>query len=174
MTVLLRGIADAQAQISNTITNRTAIAWLMAATLVLAHVVPVALVAGLAKVRWRPIRIDVRIVAPVLATAACVVVWWAHDFDPSAIVVMLAFGLLGYAMVRCGLDRQLLFIAFAFGATLEENIRRALLITRGDALPYLERPISATFLIAGVLIFVVARVWRSRQLAARNASIAAR
>src|SRR5262249_45914530 len=81
IAVLLRGIANAQAQITNAVTDRAPIAWLMAATLVLAHLVPVALVVGLSKVRWQPIRIDVRVVAPVLAIAACFVVWM-QDFDP--------------------------------------------------------------------------------------------
>jgi putative tricarboxylic transport membrane protein len=166
MTALLRGVASAQAVLTNAIVDRTPVAWLMGATLVLAHIVPAALVVGLPKVRWQPIRIDVRIVGPVLAIAACLVEWWVRDFDPSAVIIVLAFGLLGYALIRGGFDRHLMFVAFVVGAVLEENVRRSLLISRGDPLVYLERPISAVFLIAGVLILVIVRMRRGTMSAA--------
>jgi putative tricarboxylic transport membrane protein len=47
---------------------------------------------------------------------------------------------------------------------LEENIRRSLLISRGDLTSFMQRPISAGLLLAGVLLFVAARTLRHRRL----------
>ena len=44
----------------------------------------------------------------------------------------------------------------------EENIRRSLLIARGDAAVFFQRPISAGLLVAGLLLFVAVRVWRHK------------
>jgi putative tricarboxylic transport membrane protein len=77
---------------------------------------------------------------------------------------MLAFGLVGYAMIRAGFDRSLLFFAFVIAVRLEENIRRSLLISRGDVTTFMQRPISAGLLLAGVLLFVAARALRHRRL----------
>jgi len=162
MTALLRGPVYFQAVLTRTVADLAPIAWLIGATLVVAHVVPLALIAGLARARWPAIRIDARVVAPLLAAVACLAVWQAHDSDPRAVVVMLAFGLIGYAMIRGRLDRSLMLFAFAVGPMFEENIRRTLLIARGDPTAYLQRPISAIALIAGVLIFVIVRAWRRR------------
>ncbi|MGZ5169657.1 MAG: tripartite tricarboxylate transporter permease, partial [Burkholderiales bacterium] len=44
---------------------------------------------------------------------------------------------------------------FVLGPLMEENLRRALLISRGDATVFLTRPISLGFVIATVLIIIV-------------------
>ena len=160
VTVLLRDTVRAQGMLTKGITDLTPIAALAGATLVLAHIVPLIVIAVLARARWRPIRIDVRVVAPLLIIAACVAAWMWDDSDPAAVVIMLAFGLIGYGMIRAGFDRSLMFFAFAVAETFEENIRRTMLIARGDLTVYMQRPICAVFLIAGVLIFVIARAWR--------------
>jgi TctA family transporter len=38
---------------------------------------------------------------------------------------------------------------------MEENLRRALLISRGDPMVFFNRPISATFLILTILLLIV-------------------
>ena len=46
-----------------------------------------------------------------------------------------------------GLQPAPLLLGFVLGPLMEENFRRAMLIARGDMLVFLERPISATFII---------------------------
>ncbi len=168
MTPFLRNIIQAQAMLmggNDVMANLTPIAWLVFATLILAHVVPLIVVMRLVAVRWRPITIDARIVALLLVAVACFVMWQLHDEDALAhICIMFAFGLVGYTMIRSGFDRSLLFFAFVIAVRLEENIRRSLLISRGDPMPFLQRPIPAGLLLAGVLLFVVARTLRDRRV----------
>jgi putative tricarboxylic transport membrane protein len=168
VTPFLRNIINAQAMMmggDNMMANVTTIAGLVFATVILVHVVPLIIVMRLTAVRWRPITIDARIVALLLVAAACFVVWQLHDENaPAHVCIMLAFGLVGYAMICAGFDRSLLFFAFVIAVRLEENIRRSLLISRGDVTAFLQRPISAGLLLAGVLLFVAARALRHRRL----------
>jgi putative tricarboxylic transport membrane protein len=168
MTPFLRNIINFQAMVmggKNMMANLSPITWLVFATLILTHVVPLIIVMRLAAVRWRPIIIDTRIVALLLVAAACVASWQLHDEDILAhICVMLAFGLAGYGMIRAGFDRSLMFFAFVLAMRFEESIRRSLLISRGDLTMFMQRPISAGFLLAGVLLFVAARILRRPRL----------
>jgi putative tricarboxylic transport membrane protein len=70
------------------------------------------------------------------------------------VLVTAAFGLLGYIFLRLELDPAPLMLGFILGPMLEENFRRALLLSRGSFLTFVKRPISGT-LLALVLIFVL-------------------
>jgi TctA family transporter len=57
-----------------------------------------------------------------------------------------AFGCIGYVFLRLGLDAAPLMLGFILGPMLEENFRRALLLSRGDFGVFFTRPISGTLL----------------------------
>jgi TctA family transporter len=65
------------------------------------------------------------------------------------------FGLLGYIFVKLKCEPAPLILAFVLGPLMEENLRRALLISRGDPMVFFNRPISATFLILTILLLIV-------------------
>jgi len=62
------------------------------------------------------------------------------------VYLMAAFGLIGLALSRCGCDPVPLLLGFILGPMMEENLRRAMLITNGDPSIFVTRPLSATFL----------------------------
>jgi TctA family transporter len=66
-----------------------------------------------------------------------------------------AFGLLGVLFVKLEMEPAPLLLGFVLGPMMEENLRRALLLSRGDPLVFMTRPISAGLLIAAVLLIVV-------------------
>jgi TctA family transporter len=72
------------------------------------------------------------------------------------VYVMAAFGLIGLALARCGCDPVPLLLGFILGPMMEENLRRALLITNGDASIFLTRPISAAFLALAAFLVCLA------------------
>jgi putative tricarboxylic transport membrane protein len=61
------------------------------------------------------------------------------------------FGLVGYALIKLDFEPAPLLIGFVLGPLLEENLRRAMVLSRGDVSVFIERPVSAAFLILGVL-----------------------
>ncbi|HKX37554.1 MAG TPA: tripartite tricarboxylate transporter permease, partial [Burkholderiales bacterium] len=74
--------------------------------------------------------------------------------NPWDVLVMAAFGLLGYICVKLECEPAPMILGFILGPLMEENLRRAMLLSRGDATVFLTKPISAAFIIAAVLLLV--------------------
>ncbi len=82
------------------------------------------------------------------------------------IFITSVFGFIGYMFVRLDLDAAPLMLGFILGPMLEENGRRALLLSRGSFSSFLTRPISGT-LLSLIAIFVLYQVaaffWQARK-----------
>jgi putative tricarboxylic transport membrane protein len=65
------------------------------------------------------------------------------------------FGVLGYLFVKMGAEPAPLILGFVLGPLLEENLRRALVFSRGDPMTFIESPISAAFLGLSVALLVL-------------------
>ncbi|MET0733397.1 MAG: tripartite tricarboxylate transporter permease [Casimicrobiaceae bacterium] len=66
-----------------------------------------------------------------------------------------AFGLLGVLFAKLACEPAPLLLGFVLGPMMEENLRRALLLSRGDPFVFVQRPISAGLLIAAALLIVI-------------------
>ena len=66
--------------------------------------------------------------------------------------LMAVFGILGHIFVKLECEPAPLILGFVLGPMVEENLRRALLLSRGDPVVFLTKPISAGFLIAAVIL----------------------
>ena len=75
------------------------------------------------------------------------------EFD---VHLMAIFGVLGYIFVKLDCEPAPMLLAFILGPMMEEYLRRALLLSRGDPMVFITRPISATMLALGVIAIVVA------------------
>jgi putative tricarboxylic transport membrane protein len=81
------------------------------------------------------------------------------------IYMTLLFGFMGYVFLKLKCEPAPMILAFVLGPLMEENLRRALLISRGDPSVFFTRPISLGFLIATVafLMIVVVPVFRKKR-----------
>jgi TctA family transporter len=71
--------------------------------------------------------------------------------------MLIIFSVAGYVLVRLKCEPAPLLLGFILGPMMEEHLRRALLLSRGDPMVFIERPISATMLVvAALLIFAPA------------------
>lgn len=79
-----------------------------------------------------------------------------YSVDNSMFTVgtLLVFGLLGYVFIKLKLGAAPLLLGFVLGPMIEENFQRALLLSRGDLMTFIDRPISAGFVLASVLLVV--------------------
>ena len=87
-----------------------------------------------------------------------------NAFDIYAIV---ALGIIGYVLVKLGCEPAPLLLGFVLGPMLEEHLRRAMIISRGDPMIFIERPISAGLLalaVVAVAIAVIPAVSRKRDV----------
>ena len=65
------------------------------------------------------------------------------------------FGFIGYVFHKLGAEPAPLLLGFILGPMMEENLRRALLLSRGDWSVFVTRPISAGLLLAAVVLLVI-------------------
>ncbi|MGP9677918.1 tripartite tricarboxylate transporter permease [Halomonas sp. AOP27-A1-41] len=61
------------------------------------------------------------------------------------IMLVAVFGVIGCVLLILGFEPAPLLLGYILGPMMEENFRRAMLISRGDLMVFLERPVSATF-----------------------------
>ena len=80
--------------------------------------------------------------------------------------VMLAFGILGFALRLGGYPMAPLVLGLVLGDLLEKSLRRGLVLSDGDLTPFFTRPISA-FLCALIVLIVLSRFIRWRPHAHR-------
>jgi putative tricarboxylic transport membrane protein len=65
------------------------------------------------------------------------------------------FGVIGYIFIKLGCEPAPLLLGFILGPMMEENLRRALLLSRGDWSVLVTRPLSAGLLAAALLLIVI-------------------
>ena len=65
------------------------------------------------------------------------------------------FGLVGYILVKLRCEPAPLLLGFVLGPLLEENLRRAMILSRGDPSTFVTRPISAGLLLLAAAVLIV-------------------
>jgi TctA family transporter len=75
-----------------------------------------------------------------------------NSFDVYATAL---FAVIGYAFYKLGCEPAPLLLGFILGPMMEENLRRALLLSRGDWTTFATRPLSAALLLAALAMVVV-------------------
>jgi putative tricarboxylic transport membrane protein len=77
------------------------------------------------------------------------------------------FGALGYAFRRLDCEPAPFLLAFVLSPLLEENLRRALLVSSGDATVFVTRPLAATLLLAAALVLATQALPAARRARSR-------
>jgi TctA family transporter len=65
------------------------------------------------------------------------------------------FGIIGFVWIKLGCSPAPMLLGFVLGPMMEEHLRRAMLMSKGDASVFFTRPISLAFLIATIAILVI-------------------
>ena len=103
----------------------------------------------------RMLSIPYRIIYPAILLFICIGVYSANNnlFD---VAVVLFIGVFGYVAARLGYEPAPLLLGLVLGPMVEENFRRALLLSRGDLSVFITRPISgACMLVAAIIVGLV-------------------
>jgi putative tricarboxylic transport membrane protein len=100
------------------------------------------------------LKVPYRMLFPAIMTFSCIGIYSVNN---SAFEVYLAaiFGIVGIVWMKLEMPPAPMLLGFVLGPLMEENLRRALLISRGDPTVFFTRPISLGFMIASVLIIVI-------------------
>jgi putative tricarboxylic transport membrane protein len=96
-----------------------------------------------------------RFLYPAILLFCCIGVYSINNATMDVYLAAL-FGFIGYAFIKLDCEPAPLLLGFVLGPMMEENLRRALLLSRGDPTVFFTRPISLTLLIiTGILILIV-------------------
>jgi TctA family transporter len=95
-----------------------------------------------------------RFLFPAILSFCCIGLYTLNNnnFD---VFMAAGFGLVGYLFYKLSCEPAPLLLGFILGPMMEENLRRALLLSRGDWSVFMTRPLSASLLLAAVLMIVV-------------------
>nr|WP_297529832.1 tripartite tricarboxylate transporter permease [uncultured Roseateles sp.] len=95
-----------------------------------------------------------RFLFPAIVVFCCIGTYTLNNnnFD---VFMTAAFAVVGYIFYKLSCEAAPLLLGFILGPMMEENLRRALLLSRGDWGTFLSRPLSAGLLIAAALMVVV-------------------
>ncbi len=91
---------------------------------------------------------------PAILIFCCVGVYSINN-APMDVLLAALFGFIGYAFIKFQMEPAPLLLGFVLGPMMEENLRRALLLSRGDPVVFFQRPISLTLLIISALLLVL-------------------
>lgn len=91
---------------------------------------------------------------PTILLFCCIGVFSVNNslFD---VFLAVGFGLLGYLFIKLRCEPAPLLLGFVLGPMMEENLRRAMLLSRGDATVFVTRPLSLTLLLLAVGLVLV-------------------
>jgi putative tricarboxylic transport membrane protein len=121
----------------------------------------------------RLLKIPYRFLFPSIAAFAAVGIFSLNNnsFD---IFMVAGFGLLGYVFVKLKCEPAPLLLGFILGPMLEENLRRALVISKGDPTVFVSRPLSLAFLVVTftLIVLMLAVDWMRSARRARAAEAA--
>jgi putative tricarboxylic transport membrane protein len=125
------------------------------------------LVAGIGLLAARPLAASLRIPKPWLWTAIVLlslVGSFALNNSVTDVWVMCGAGVLGFLLRKADVPLGPLVLGLILGPMMESNLRRALILSRGDWSAILLRPLVGTLLLATVacLVWPLLRQWRSR------------
>jgi putative tricarboxylic transport membrane protein len=95
-----------------------------------------------------------RFLAPAILLFCCI---GAYSLQNSTFHVMQVgmFGVLGYILSRLGCEGAPFLLGLVLGPQMEEYFRRAMLLSRGDPMVFIQRPISLGLLIATAILLVL-------------------
>jgi TctA family transporter len=141
--------------------------WGVIASMWIGNVMLVILNLPLIGVWVRMMQMPYRLLYPAILLFCAIGVYSVGN-SPFDVLLTALFGILGYAFIKLECDPAPLLLGFILGPIMEENFRRALVITQGDFHVFVSRPISATLLAVSVILLItlfVPAILRGREVA---------
>jgi putative tricarboxylic transport membrane protein len=148
--LLIQGITPGP----NVVTEQPELFWGVIASMWIGNAMLIILNLPLVGVWVAMLRIPYRIMVPIIVTFSVIGVFTVSNssFD---VLVLLAFGLLGYAFHKVGCEPAPFLMGFVLGGLLEEHLRRAMVFSRGDPTTFVTEPISGGLLLVTVIVLAI-------------------
>jgi putative tricarboxylic transport membrane protein len=103
----------------------------------------------------RLLKVPYRLMFPAILIFSSIGVYSINN-SPADVIITAVFALIGYGIIKFGFEPAPLLLGYVLGKLMEENLRRAMIISRGDMMTFIERPVSAALLLIAVVVLVLA------------------
>ncbi len=135
-------------------TEKPDLFWGLIASMWIGNVMLVVLNLPLIGIWVRLLKLPYRLLFPAIMVFSAIGVYSVNNssFD---VYLMALFGILGIVWRVLELSPVPLMLGFVLGPMVEENLRRALQVSRGDPSVFVTRPISLGFIVATLLILIL-------------------
>jgi putative tricarboxylic transport membrane protein len=135
-------------------TSNPELFWGLIASMWLGNLMLIVLNLPLIGIWIKLLTVPYRFLFPAIVVFCCIGTYSLNNnnFD---VFLTAGFALLGYVFYKLSCEPAPLLLGFILGPMMEENLRRALLLARGDWSTFMTRPLSAGLLIAAALMIVV-------------------
>ena len=135
-------------------TSNPALFWGMIASMWIGNLMLVILNLPLIGMWVQLLKVPYRILYPAILMFCCIGVFSVNNNSFDVLITVL-FGVLGIVFLKLGMEAAPLLLGFILGPMMEENLRRAMLLSRGDPTVFLTRPLSLTMLLMAVAMIVI-------------------
>jgi len=161
--MMIQGIQPGSA----VMTSRPDLFWGMVASMWIGNAMLVILNLPLLPMWVKMLSVPYRLLYPAILMF-CVIGVYANNNNATQMVIVAVFTVFGYALARLGCEPAPMILGFLLGPLMEENLRRSLVLSRGDPMIFFQRPISLTLLIMTacvVLLIVLPSFRKTREVA---------
>src|SRR4051812_17817749 len=100
------------------------------------------------------LKVPYRLLFPAIMAFSAIGIYSVNN-SSFEIYLTAAFGVFGFISVKLGFPMAPLLLGFVLGPMMEENLRRAMLMSGGDLSVFVTRPLSAVFIVATALILLI-------------------
>jgi putative tricarboxylic transport membrane protein len=101
------------------------------------------------------LRVPYRLLYPSILVF-CAIGIYSINNSPFDVVLAAVFGMIGYWLIKHDFEPAPMLLGFVLGPLMEENLRRAMLIARGDVSVFFTRPISGGLLLLSAILLLLA------------------
>jgi putative tricarboxylic transport membrane protein len=136
-------------------TKNAALFWGMVASMWIGNLMLLVINLPLIHVWVKFLRVPYRFMYPTILVFSSIGIYSIRN-SPEDVIFTAAFALVGYALIKLGFEPAPLLLGYVLGRLMEENLRRALSIARGDLMTFVERPVSAALLVVAAVVLVAA------------------
>jgi putative tricarboxylic transport membrane protein len=103
----------------------------------------------------RLLKVPYRLLFPAILVFCCIGIYSINSL-PTDVMFIGLFGLVGYMLIKFGFEPAPLLLGFVLGKLMEENLRRALIISRGEITTFISHPVSAALLLVAAVVLLIA------------------
>src|SRR6266404_3566113 len=143
-------------------TKQPELFWGMIASMWLGNLMLVVINLPLVGVWVTLLRVPYRLLYPSIIVFCCIGIYSINN-SPTDVSIAAIFGVIGYWFVKHDFEPAPMLLGFVLGPLMEENLRRAMLIARGDATVFFTRPISAVLLSTAIILLILAALPKMRR-----------